>query len=98
MGDLDIEAIRAQIRAMDFVRGSPAEVAMWHEDRAESRANLVIEGMIPTPNEDAFFEMMVDEGVSPSLATQILLKLYDHPNADPALPITPITAADFESR
>ena len=92
MRDFDIEAIRAQIRAMDFVRGSPAEVAMWHEDMANSRANLVIENMIPTPNEDAFFEMMVDEGVSPPLVSQILLRLLDHPDADRSLPITPIAA------
>jgi len=52
---------------MDFVRGTPAEVAMWREDMAESRANLVIEDMVPTPNDDAFFDMMLDEGVSPPL-------------------------------
>ena len=91
MADFDIEAIRAQVRAMDFVRGTPAETAMWREDDAESRANLVIEDMIPTPNEDAFFEMLRDEGVSPELGTQILLRLLDHPNADRALPIAPIT-------
>ena len=90
MSDFDIEAIRAQIRAMDFVRGTQAEVAMWREDMAESRANLVIEDMIPTPNEDAFFEMMLDEGVSPALMVQILHRLYDHPDADRALPITPM--------
>ena len=93
MGDFDIEAIRAEIRAMDFVRGSSAEVAMWREDMAESRANLVIEDMIPTPNEDVFFEMMLDEGVSPPLVSQILLRLLDHPDADRALPITPVMAA-----
>ncbi|MAF59833.1 MAG: hypothetical protein CMF13_01565 [Idiomarina sp.] len=67
MSDFDIEAIRAEVRAMDFVRGTPAEVAMWREDMAESRANLVIEDMVPTPNDDAFFDMMLDEGVSPPL-------------------------------
>ncbi|WP_333953341.1 hypothetical protein [Sphingomonas aerolata] len=63
MSDFDIETIRAQVRAMNFVRGTPAEIAMWHEDMADSRANLVIEDMIPTPNDDAFFAMMLDEGV-----------------------------------
>ncbi|KPH69247.1 hypothetical protein [Novosphingobium sp. ST904] len=52
MADFDIEAVRAEVRAMDFVRGTPVEVAMWREDMAESRANLVIEDMIPTPNDD----------------------------------------------
>ena len=48
---------------MKFVRGTPAQIAMWHEDMADSRANLVIEDMIPSPNDDAFFAMMLDEGV-----------------------------------
>ena len=93
MADFDIEAIRAEVRAMDFERGSPAEVAMWREDMAESRANLVIEDMIPTPNEDAFFDMLLDEGVSPPLVSQILLRLLDHPDADRSLPITPVAVA-----
>ena len=77
----DIEAIRAEVRAMDFTRGTPAEVAMWRDDMAESRANLVIEDLIPTPNDDAFFDMLLDEGVSPPLVSQILLRLLDHPDA-----------------
>ena len=43
MSDFDIETIRRQVRAMDFVRGTPAEVAMWQEDMADSRANLMLE-------------------------------------------------------
>ena len=93
MADFDIEAIRAEVRAMEFVRGTPAEVAMWREDMAESHANLVIEDMIPTPNEDAFFEMMLDEAVPPELTTQILLRLLDHPDADLTLPVTPVAVA-----
>ena len=93
MSDFDMEAIRRQVRAMDFVRGTPAEIAMWHEDMADSRANLVIEDMIPTPNDDAFFEMMLVEAVPPPLATQILLRLLDHPDSDRSLPITPVAAA-----
>ena len=77
----DIEVIRTEVRAIDFTRGTPAEVAMWREDMAESRANLVIEDMIPTPNDDAFFDMLLDEGVSPPLVSQILLRLLDHPDA-----------------
>lgn len=92
MSDFDIEAIRAQIRTMGFIRGTPTEIAMWREDMADSRANLVIEDMIPTPNDDAFFEMMLDEGVPPPLVSQILLRLLDHPDADRSLPITPMEA------
>lgn len=89
MSDFDIETIRRQVRAMDFVRGTPAEIAIWQEDMADSRANLVIEDMIPTLNDDAFFAMMLDEGVPPPLVSQILLRLLDHPDADRSLPITP---------
>ena len=92
MSDFDIETIRRQVRAMNSVRGTPAEVAMWHEDMADSRANLVIEDMIPTPNDDAFFAMMLDEGVPPPLVSQILLRLLDHPDADLSLPVTPMGA------
>ena len=92
MSDFDIEMIRRQVRTMDFVRGTPAEVAMWHEDMADSRANLVIENMIPTPNDDAFFAMMLDEGVPPPLVSQILLRLLDHPDADRSLPVTQMPA------
>ena len=90
MSDFDIEAIRREVRAMDFVRGTSAEVSMWHEDMADSRANLVIEDMIPTPNDDAIFAMMLDEGVPPPLISQILLRLLDHPDADRSLPVTPM--------
>ena len=92
MSDFNIEAVRAEVRAMEFVRGTPAEIAMWHEDMADSRANLVIEDMIPTPNDDAFFGMMLDEGVPPPLISQILLRLLDHPDADRSLPVTPMAA------
>jgi hypothetical protein len=92
MADFDIEAIRREVRAMDFVRGTSAEIAMWHQDMADARANLVIENMIPTPNDDAFFAMMLDEGVPPPLVSQILLRLLDHPDADRSLPITPMAA------
>ena len=92
MSDFDIETIRRQVRAMDFVRGTPAEIAMWHQAMADARANLVIENMIPTPNDDAFFEMMLDEGVPPPLISQILLRLLDHPDADRSLPVTPMAA------
>ncbi|KHA63816.1 MULTISPECIES: hypothetical protein [Sphingomonadaceae] len=92
MTKLDVEAIRAEVRALHFRRGSLAEVAAWREADAESRANLAIEDMALEPDEDALFDMLRDEAVPPPLATQILLKLLGHPDADPALAITPIGA------
>lgn len=94
MADFDIEAIRAEVRAMEFVRGTPADIAEWRMAYEDSRHNHVIENMIPTPNEDAFFDMMLDEAVPPPLVSQILLRLVDHPDADRSLPVTPVGAAN----
>ena len=90
MALLDIEAIRREVRALDFVRGTAAEVAMWRDDDADSRANLAIEGMALETDEHLLFDMLRDEAVPPALATQIILKLLDHPDADAALAITPL--------
>src|SRR3546814_9668856 len=76
MAQIDIEALRERIRQMDFERGTPEQIALWREDVAESRANLVIEDMTPTIDEDAMFAMMLDEGVPPALKPSIILSLY----------------------
>lgn len=75
MAQVDIEALRARIRAMDFVRGTPDQIAQWREDDRDSRANLTIEGMMPEPVEDELFAMMMDEGVPPPLASKIVVDL-----------------------
>ncbi|MEZ0498333.1 MULTISPECIES: hypothetical protein [Sphingomonas] len=90
MALLDIEAIRGEVGALDFKRGTPAEIAMWRDDDEDSRANLAIEGMALETDEHLLFDMLRDEAVPPALATQIILKLLDHPDADPALAITPL--------
>lgn len=50
----------------------------------------MIEGLEYSPVEDALFDMLRDEAVPPDLATQIVLKLHDHRNADRSLAITPV--------
>lgn len=85
---LDLDTLRHEVRALDYVRGSSAENTMWREDDEDARANLAIEGMALTPEDDALFDMLRDEQVPPPLATQILLKLLGHPDADPTLAIT----------
>jgi len=90
MTALDLDAIRAEVRALDYVRGTPAEVTAWREDDEDSRVNLAIEGMALEPDEEALSDMLRDEAVPPALATQIILKLLGHPDADPALAITPL--------
>jgi hypothetical protein len=92
MTTIDLDMLCRELRALDYVRGSPAEDTMWREDDEDARANLAIEGMALTPEDDALFDMMRDERVPPALATQILLRLLGHPDADPALAITPAGA------
>jgi hypothetical protein len=76
MTQIDLQTLRERIRSMDFERGTPEQVALWREDIEESRANLVIEDMTPTANEDEMFAMMLDEGVPPALMPSIILSLY----------------------
>ncbi|MBB4642714.1 hypothetical protein HNQ99_003050 [Rhizorhapis suberifaciens] len=76
MAQIDLEALRERVRQMDFERGTPEQVAAWREDVAEARANLAIEDMEPTIDEDAMFAMMLDEGVPPALMPSIILSLY----------------------
>lgn len=73
---IDVEALRTQVRAMDYLRGTPDEVALWREDMAESRANLAIEDMILSADEEAMFAMMLDEGLPPALMPSVILTLY----------------------
>jgi hypothetical protein len=76
MAEVDIEHMRGCVRAMHFERGTPAQIALWREDLADARANLSIENMAPTTNEDEMFAMMLTEGVPPSLMPSIILSLY----------------------
>lgn len=70
---LDIDAIRAQIRAMDFERGTSDQIAQWRDDDRDSRHSLVIDAMCPEPAEDALFAMLLDEGVPPALASRLVV-------------------------
>lgn len=76
MAMIDLEALRERIRAMDFERGTPDQIALWREDVADARANLVIEDMTPSDDEDAMFALMLDEGVPPALMSSIILGFY----------------------
>lgn len=76
MAQIDLEMLRERVRQMDFERGTPEQVEAWREDVAEARANLAIEDMTPTIDEDAMFAMMLDEGVPPALMPSIILSLY----------------------
>ena len=89
MMTIDLDTLRSEVRALDYVRGSSAEDAMWHKDDEDARANLAIEGMVLSAEDGSLFDMLRDERVPPALTTQILLRLLGHPDADPTLAITP---------
>ena len=93
MMTIDLDTLRSEVRALDYVRGSPGEDAMWREDDEDARANLAIEGMALSAEDNLLFDMLRDERVPPALATQILLRLLGHPDADPTLAITPAGAS-----
>lgn len=76
MAQIDLETLRERIRRMDYERGTPEQIALWREDVAEARANLAIEDMEPTIDEDAMFAMMLDEGIPPAVMPSIILSLY----------------------
>lgn len=76
MVPVDLSALRAQVRAMDYVRGTADEVEEWREANAEAHANLAIEGMVLTIEDHAMFEMFMEERVPPSLVPHIILGLY----------------------
>src|SRR3546814_19748805 len=61
MNMLDVDAIRAQVRALDFTRGTTADAAMRREDDADARANLAIAGMALDAGEHALFDMLREE-------------------------------------
>lgn len=76
MGNVDLIKMQTKIRSMTFERGTPDQIALWRDDLAEARANLVIEGLVPTANDDEMFAMMLDEGVPPRLMPNLILQLY----------------------
>lgn len=74
----DIQRLCQRIREMASDRGSPEQVSLWRADIADARANLAIEGMTPTSDDDELFALMLDEGVPPSVMPSIILALYEN--------------------
>jgi hypothetical protein len=80
MKTLDLDAVRDQIRVSSFPRGTLEQVALWREDLQEARANLAIEDLAPTPEDDALFAMMLEEGLSPAAMVEVIRGLYGSPD------------------
>lgn len=77
---IDLDALRTRIRAADYSRGTPDEVAMWREDLVEVRANNAIEDMDLDGEDEALFAMMLDEGLSPAAMVEVIRTLYRKPD------------------
>lgn len=76
MAPIDIDTLRARIRAMDFERGTPQQVDQWREDFEDQRVNLAIEDMPLDGEDDALFAMMLDEGVPPTMMVAVIDGIY----------------------
>ena len=79
MTALDLDTLRERIRASEYPRGTPDQVAMWREDLAESRANLAIEDMDLNAEDEALFAIMLEEGLSPTAMVDVIHTLYRLP-------------------
>ena len=75
----DPETLRHRIRAAGSLRATPEQTAIWREDLRESRANLTIEGLRPTSEDDALFAMMLEEGTSPAAVVEVIRGFYPPP-------------------
>ncbi len=74
---IDIDALRARIRAMNFDRGSAEQKDQWRDDLTEARANLAIEDMALDREDDALFAMMLEEGLSPAMMVTVIHGFYE---------------------
>src|SRR3546814_10111624 len=86
---LNIDAIRREVRALDYARGSTADAALLRDDAADARANPAIEAMAPEPDDCALFAMLREEAVPPHPATAIVLPPLAPPPPPPPLALTP---------
>jgi hypothetical protein len=84
---LNLDALREKIRSAGYPRGTSDQLALWRADLEESRANLAIEGMNPTPEEDALFAMMLEEGLSPGTMARVIQGLYLERATDDPRPV-----------
>lgn len=63
-----IEAIRAELRQLNYRRMTDEELAEQVELDRDAKANNAIEGLYADAAEDAFFQMLLDERVPPKIA------------------------------
>lgn len=80
MKALDLDAVRDQIRVSNFRRGTLEQLTLWREDLQEARANQAIEDLASTPQDDALFAMMLEEGLSPTAMVEVIRGLYGSPD------------------
>jgi hypothetical protein len=72
----EIEQCRARLRAMDYIRRTPADVEIWRGNDIDARANNRIEGIESDTRSDALFAMLIDEAVPVDLAATVIVRLH----------------------
>ena len=72
----EIEQCRARLRAMDYIRRTPADVEIWRGNDIDARANNQIEGIESDTRSDALFAMLIDEAVPVDLAATVIVRLH----------------------
>ena len=72
----EIEQCRARLRAMDYIRRTPADVEIWRGNDIDARANNQIEGIESDARSDGIFAMLIDEAVPADLAATLIGRFH----------------------
>jgi hypothetical protein len=72
----EIEQCRARLRAMDYIRRTPADVEIWRGNDIDARANNQIEGIESDARSDGLFAMLIDEAVPADLAATLIGRFH----------------------
>lgn len=82
---LAIEAYRAELQAKDYRRLDDAALAEVRRRYAASRHSSAIEGIHPSPEQEAFFDMLHDMRVPQDLANEYSDRFLQERIVGPAL-------------
>ena len=72
----EIEQCRARLRAMDYIRRTPADVEIWRGNDIDARANNQIERIESDARSDGLFAMLIDEAVPADLAATLIGRFH----------------------
>jgi hypothetical protein len=78
-----LEAIRAELRRMDYRRLTDAEMEQLLDLDVDAKANNAVEGLYADAAEDAFFEMMNEERVPQEIRAQFVIRFVTGSQMEP---------------